>query len=59
MSSSIPFLRVTIDSLHMANANGGLTQFKELHIMRVRKTYEDILSNRFSLKYSVFTQNNY
>lgn len=33
MSSSIPFLRVTIDSVHMANANSGLTQFKELHIM--------------------------
>lgn len=39
MSSSIPFLRVTIDSLHMANANSGLTQFKELHIMRVGKTW--------------------
>jgi len=39
MSSSIPFLRVTIDSVHMANANGELTQFKELHIMRVGKTW--------------------
>ena len=38
MSSSIPFLRVTIDSVHMANANSGLTQFKELH-MRVGKIW--------------------
>lgn len=33
MSSSVPFLRVTIDSMHMANTSNGLTQFKELHKM--------------------------
>lgn len=54
MSSSTPLLSVTIDYVHMAN--GGLTQFKELHTMRVGKTW-GWSAWRYCIKLAAFLKN--